>query len=256
MTAPKTIGFIGVGDLAEYTITGLRRGGYQGSILLSPRNQTMSASLASAWQCEVMPDNQAVVDHCEYFFLSTRPAHCIDALATLKLSDRHKIISVVAGVSIAQLIEVVGEQITIIRAMPVTCASAMASPTLVFPSSQAINALFDHCGNAIVADNEEAFSQGSVIACVYTWYFELFNELIEACRSESLSPQLSSQLVLGMARGAACLALEDEDNTPGQIAEAIATEGTFSKLGLDILKRNDAFKPWLSAINELKSRMG
>ncbi|MCP4432388.1 MAG: NAD(P)-binding domain-containing protein [Gammaproteobacteria bacterium] len=255
MTTPQTLGFIGVGDLAEYTITGLRRGGYQGRILLSPRNRTMSAKLASDWQCEVMQSNQDVVNNCDYFFLSTRPADCLDALRVLEISSDKHIISVVAGITISQLHEVIGDQINIVRTMPVTCAKAMASPTLVYPSSPAVNQLFDYCGNAIVADDEEAFNQGSVVACVYSWYFALFNELIDACSNQSLSKQMSSELVLGMARGAASLAIQDKGNSPGEIAEAIATEGTFSKLGLDILKQEAAFEPWLKACNELKSRL-
>lgn len=256
MAVPETLGFIGVGDLAEYTITGLRRGGYQGDISLSPRNTTMSAKLASEWQCKVMQSNQHVVDNSEYFFLSTRPADCPGALDDLKLSPDQTIISVIAGVSIAQMREIVGEQINIVRAMPVTCAKALASPTLVYPSDPDVNQLFDLCGNAIVADNEEAFNQGSIIACVYTWYFELFNELINACSSSSLSKKMSSELVLGMAKGAASLAIQDKNHNPGEIAEAIATEGTFSKIGLDILKKEAAFKPWLNACHELKSRLG
>ena len=255
MTFPQTLGFIGVGDLAEYTITGLRRGGYQGRILLSPRNRNMSAKLVSDSQCEVMESNQDVADHCEYIVLSTRPDACIEALTGLNLSENHQLISVVAGVPISLLREVIGEKINIVRAMPVTCAKAMASPTLVYPSSPAVNQLFNLCGNAIVADDEEAFNQGSVVACVYSWYFELFDQLIDACSSQALSKQLSSELVLGMAKGAASLAILDKDNNPGQIAEAIATEGTFSKLGLDILKQEAAFEPWLKACRELKSRL-
>ena len=41
----KTIGFIGVGELALYTIKGLRHGGFDGTILLSPRNREKAAHL-------------------------------------------------------------------------------------------------------------------------------------------------------------------------------------------------------------------
>ena len=39
----KRFGFIGVGELALYTIRGLRRGGYRETILLSPRNRDSHA---------------------------------------------------------------------------------------------------------------------------------------------------------------------------------------------------------------------
>lgn len=250
------VGFIGVGDLAEYTITGLRRGGYRGRILLSPRNRIMSEKLAEDRQCEVMRNNQQVIDNCDYFFLSTRPAQCLEVLAGLTLRDNHQLISVVAGITIDQLRETAGERINIVRAMPVNCARATASPTLVYPSDTAVEQLFDYCGKSIVADNEEAFNHGSIIACVYTWYFALFEELISACSSDKLSRHSASELILGMAEGAARIAIEDRERTPGEIASYIATEGTYSKIGLDLLKQESAFEPWIKACEELKLRMG
>lgn len=252
----ETLGFIGVGDLAEYTVIGLRRGGYQGRVLLSPRNRSMSQRLASDWQCEIMESNQALVDNCQSIILSTRPVDCLDALSSLELKSDCLLISVVAGVTIAQLREVVGSDITIVRAMPVNCAKATASPTLIFPAHSVVKQLFDFCGNAIAVENEDAFNEGSVLACVYTWYFALFGELVKACTSESLSKEMATELVLGMARGAASLSLQENQPSPDRIAEAIATEGTFSKLGLDILKQEAAFDPWRKACETLQSRLG
>ena len=249
-----TLGFIGVGDLAEYTITGLRRGGYQGRILLSPRNRNMSQRLATEWQCEVNESNQAVVDGCQNVVLSTRPADCLDALAELRFNSQHVLISVVAGVDISQLREVVGD-IEIVRAMPVNCAKANASPTLIYPNNAVVSTLFDYCGTSITADSESAFSQGSILACVYTWYFELFQALIDTTSGETLPRDMASKLVLGMARGAASLALQPDQKSPGEIANAIATDGTFSRLGLDILQENEAYEPWRKACDELAKRM-
>ncbi|MCP4187490.1 MAG: NAD(P)-binding domain-containing protein [Gammaproteobacteria bacterium] len=250
----QTLGFVGVGDLAEYTISGLRRGGYRGRILLSPRNHEMSKKLAQDWQCKVMESNQAVADSADQLILSTRPGQCLEALGELSLRTNQLIISVVAGVSIASLQEVAGNNCSIVRAMPVNCARACASPTLIYPEHEVVCNLFNYCGDSIAADDESAFDQGNIIACVYTWYFELFQQLIDATSGDSLSTGMASKLVLGMAKGAASLAL-DEQATPGEIAEIIATEGTFSKLGLDILKQASAFEPWQQACDKLSKQM-
>ena len=60
---------------------------------------------------------------------------------------------------------------------------------------------------------------------------------------------------MGMARGAAELALANKETSPGDIANSIATEGTFSKLGLDLLKQKTAFKPWREACELLQKRL-
>ena len=70
----NSLGFIGVGDLAEYTIKGLRLGGFNEKIYLSPRNVEMSAHLAASYDCEVLESNQVVADKSNCLVISTRPA--------------------------------------------------------------------------------------------------------------------------------------------------------------------------------------
>lgn len=249
----QSLGFIGVGDLAEYTITGLRLGGFTGDIYLSPRNADMSARLASTHDCQVLSSNQAVADISECLVISTRPTHCLDALAALTLEPGQLLVSVVAGMPLDDLRTAVPNHVNIVRAMPVNSAQAGASPTLIYPNNQQVSDLFDYCGDSITVDDEAAFDQGSVLACVYTWYFSLFEQLIQSTTSDALPADKAKALVLGMAKGAASLALQKTE-TSGEIAEAIASDGTFSKLGLDVLKDREAFAPWDEACEVLMKR--
>ncbi len=251
----NSIGFIGVGDLAEYTIKGLRQGDYKGHINLSPRNRERSKLLAEEFNCEVHTCNQAVVDQCDCLIIATRPANCLEALAEVKFKPGQIVISVVAGVNIGALRAVIGSENEIVRAMPVSCAEAVASPTIIYPYNTDVAEVFDYCGQAITVPDESAFDQGTVLACVYTWYFELFEQLIKSTAGKQLPTELASQLVLGMAKGAASLALQDRSRTPGEIATYIATEGTYSKLGLDLLKDQAAFEPWQRACKLLIDRL-
>lgn len=251
----NSIGFIGVGALAEYTIKGLRGGGYQGHIYLTPRNRETANLLAENFNCEMQSSNQAVVDLSDTLVISTRPEHCLEALAELQLRPDQLLISVVAGIDIDTLRGVVGPGIEIARAMPVSSAEAGASPTIIHPQSAPATELFNTCGHAITVPDESAFEQGTVLACVYTWYFELFDQLIQATAGKQLPIELARELVLGMASGAASLALQDKSRTPGEIATDIATEGTYSRLGLDLLKDQAAFKPWQDACQLLIDKL-
>lgn len=251
----EKLGFVGVGELALYTIEGLRNGGFQGSILLSPRNRESAAWLAANRDCTVAQSNQAVVDGCSHLFLATRPADSLACLDALSFRVGQTLVSVVAGQSLELLGHHVDTAVRIVRAMPVSAARAGASPTLVCPPDVDVAALFEHCGEAIEVEDESAFALGSVLACVYCWNFTLFETLIEATQSAGLSQQLSSRLVVGMARGAAELALANPATPPGEIAEAIATEGTFSKQGLDLLKTTGAFDPWRQAFELLEAQL-
>jgi pyrroline-5-carboxylate reductase len=251
----KTIGFIGVGELALYTIRGVRLGGYEGRILLSPRNRENARLLASQHGCEVQEDNQSVIDLCDCVVIATRPADCLQTLSSLEFKPGQLLISVVAGIEVEQLREVLPGDLKIVRAMPVSSAEAGSSPTLIYPDNALVQEFFDFCGNTIAVDNEAWFTQGSVLACVYCWFFSLYEELIQATTGPDLPAALSAELVMGMAKGAAEQALAKTEISPGNIAESIATEGTFSKLGLDLLQQKSAFEPWGEACELLQKQL-
>lgn len=251
----QTIGFIGVGALADYTIKGVRGGGYQGPILLSPRNREKAAQLAINYHCEVQPDNQSVVSNSDYIVIATRPADCLETLGSLEFNPNQTLISVVAGIEVEQLRSAVPAELEIVRAMPVSSAEVKASPTLIYPGNNFASEFFNYCGTSIVTKNEAYFNQGSVLACVYCWFFSLYQELIQATQGPELPTQLSAQLVMGMAKGAAELALASKETSPAEIASGIATEGTFSKLGLDLLEQQAAFEPWRDACKLLQKQL-
>ncbi len=251
----QTIGFIGVGALALYTIKGARRGGYTGPILLSPRNRENAAYLAAHNDCQVQADNQSVVSNSDYIVIATRPADCLETLGNLEFKDGQTLVSVVAGIEVEQLRSAVPAGLEIVRAMPVSSAEANASPTLIYPDNKFVREFFDFCGSSIVTDDEAYFNQGSVLACVYCWFFSLYQELIQATRGPELPTELSAELVMGMAKGAAELGLANIETSPGEIARGIATEGTFSKLGLDLLEQKAAFEPWREACKLLQKQL-
>ena len=198
----KNIGFIGVGELALYTIRGVRRGGYEGVIRLSPRNHDKAALLAAQHNCEVQVDNQSVVDNSDCVVIATRPADCLQTLTELEFRPGQLLISVVAGVEISELRKVIPARLDVVRAMPVSSAEAGASPTLIYPDNEFVREFFNHCGNTIPVDNEDYFTQGSVLACVYCWFFSLFESLIQATQGPALTG--ATQRRTGDGYGARC----------------------------------------------------
>ena len=249
------IGFIGVGELALYTIRGVRAGGYLESIRLSPRNQQKAALLAAEFNCQVEADNQSVVDNSDIVVIATRPDDCLDTLRQLRFHGNQLLLSVVAGVDRESLATAINADIEIIRAMPVSSAEVGASPTLVYPPHPAVLDFFNHCGNSVPVESEDWFNQGSVLACVYCWFFALFDHLIQSTGEPRMPADISAKLVMGMAQGAAELALARHPESPAEIAAGIATEGTYSKLGLDWLQREAAFAPWQEACALLQKKL-
>ena len=238
------IGIIGVGHLADYTVRGLRQGGWPHPIALSPRGQAVGERLAAECQCTVMVDNQAVVDASDVVVLAPRPPQAIEALESVTLRADQVVLSVVAGVSIAEIRSIVGDAVKVVRALPVTSAEVGASPNAFYPPDEKVAEILDACGHAIPLTSEADFDAAGVMSCVYGWFFELYDVLLKRGVAAGLDEVTARKLVLGMAGGAAAIAAKQADQSVGGIARKIATEGSFTKLGLDHLKSSEAFQPW------------
>ena len=246
-----SIGFMGVGHLADYTSRGRRRGGYAGKLYLSPRNAERAETLRRDCAGEILDSNQAVADAADILFLSVRPAFAEEVLREITLAPGQILVSACYGIPISQL-QVLQPDAQIYRAMPVTSAAVAESPTLICPRHEQIEALFDRAGLSVGVDSEEEFEAGAVLATVYGWFFALFDELRKETEAAGVSPEAARKLVAGMARGAATVALDDLDKPLEETTWEIATEGTFTRLGLEHLLAADAFTPWREAFLKVR----
>ena len=97
------LGVIGTGQFALSFIGGLRRGGYDGKVLLAPRNADVAGTLARKHGCMVARSAQAVLADADLILLNVRPEYAEAALANLRWERRHTILSAMAGIRIDDL---------------------------------------------------------------------------------------------------------------------------------------------------------
>ncbi|ANG62234.1 hypothetical protein A8C75_06840 [Marinobacterium aestuarii] len=93
----QTLGIIGAGHLASYTVAGLRNGGDNRRIVVSPRNRELSARLGRDYGCEVVASNQAVIDTADWILLAVRPEFLNPVLAECRFRGDQLVISCIAG---------------------------------------------------------------------------------------------------------------------------------------------------------------
>lgn len=255
MSDPKNLSLavVGVGHLADYTLTGLRRGGWQGRLTLGPRGAAKAEELAGRCQGTVCASNAKAAEDAEVVILATRPPQALEAAASLTLHDGQILVSVVAGLPLADLAPHRGHA-QLARAMPVTAAEACASPTMVYAEDpgvlERVAGLFSLCGPAVPAAREADFDVGTTLACVYGWFFALYARIAAEAEAQGLDPDAARRMTLGMAEGAARIAGERPEG-PAAIADVIASPGTFTRLGLDVLEDRHAFAPWEEAMRTL-----
>ncbi len=249
------VGIIGVGQLANFMVRGLRNGQWRGKILLSPRNAERAAALARDCDCTVAISNQAVAEESDIVMLAMRPPQVTEALASVTLVPEQILLSVVAGLPVAQLQGKLPAGQRVVRALPVSSAEFGASPTMMYPADAAVEALFQHTGQSIVLTRESDFEIGTPIGCAYTWFLDLYGTLAESCERAGMGAQQARALVYGMAEGAARVASHAGKLSARAIAAEIASEGSFTRLGLTHLRENGGLSAWQQACEMLTQRL-
>lgn len=248
------LGILGVGHLASYLVPGWARAEARPSFHLSPRNAEVAARLARDYGCHIAADNAALVHDCDVVVLATRPGHAVAAVQGLPWRAEQTVISVVAGLEIAELAPAVAPA-RLVRTMPITSAAVAESPTLLFPEDPVARALFEPLGPVLVLPDEAAFTAASVIAALYGWVYALIGEAASWTEAAGLAPELSRQLVAQTFKGAAAMTLERPEEPLSEIVAGLATPGSITKLGLDHLRDAGVLREWQAACDLVLRRL-
>jgi len=167
-----TLGFVGTGTISAAMIEGLCLKPGFGDIIVSPRNTEIAADLAGRFpNVTVATDNQDVLDRSGTVVLAVRPQIAADVLPPLRFRPDHKVVSLIATVSLDWLREVTAPAASVTRAVPLPPVARAQGPTAVFPAEPETLALFDRLGTAIALDHEAEFDTFSCATATMGAYF-------------------------------------------------------------------------------------
>ena len=251
-----SLGVLGTGHLATYTVTGLRRSGDTRKILLSPRNAERAAHLATNFDCEIAADNQTLVNACDLILIAVRPDQLIDLLSSMTIPADKVVISAVAGVSIERLREQAELPQRLARILPTVCAENSKGMVPVYPALTEATELAARLGEAVVFDKQQEFELASTMACLNGWMYRFYGEQVAWLMAQGLDQTRARTLVLHNALGAAEYGLGRPEQSMEQLWSEIATEGTFTRRGLEQLESDQAFASWSRALDTMKSALG
>ena len=250
----QSIGFIGTGHLASYVIRGLRNAGDNRTINLSPRNAETAEALKLSANCHITESNQQLIDSSDAVILSLRPDRVNDVLSPCRFRPGQLLISCVAGVSVETLYQLAPETL-IVRAMPVSSVEFAEGATPLYPANEFCRSLFNQISTPVELNDERSFEIALTAACANGWFYQLFAQLEGWLVKENIDPAAARCLMLNAAKSAAVYGLKQHDQPLTEILNGIATEGTFTRKGLDIMQQTDAFDAWDNACDEIKQQL-
>jgi pyrroline-5-carboxylate reductase len=248
------IGILGVGELTEKVVIGLRRSGFGGRVLLSPRNHERAQQLAEQWDCEVMADNQQVVDGADLLVLGVRP-EVVDQLSNeVQLRPEQTLVSLVAGLKLAEL-QRRFPQARVVRAMLSYAAQINQTTVVITPGGEPHATLLGALGSLVVLNEEEAFELATVAACMNGWFYFFLSDLQQWFTDKGLSKDQAAQLVMGNLQDCLASARHQPSASLEALGSAIATPGTFTAAGLEVLRNKGASQAWRAAADGVLERL-
>jgi pyrroline-5-carboxylate reductase len=239
------IGFIGAGNMAEALIGGLRDAGMDGRMILATNRSCHERldHLRHTWGITTTSSKAEVSGTARTLVLAMKPADLDQAMRELRphLTDRHLLISLLAGVRCASVEQYV-DQAPVVRAMPNLSAAVLASTTALAygrhagdgPRAEA-KALFDRVGQTVDV-SEEAMDAVTAVAGSGPAYVYLFMEaLIDAAVQAGLPAHVARDLAVQTVFGAAKLVKETESD-PAELRRRVTSPGGTTMAALTVLE--------------------
>lgn len=242
------IGFLGAGRMA----TALARAWTQSGRILA-HNILASDPLPVARDafhletgCPATADNRAVAQHADTLVLAVKPqtmTAVLTEVGDIVHECRPLVVSIAAGVTLAQLSEALGAQTRLVRVMPNTPCLVGASASGFTPGEHAspndidsVQMLLDEVGRAFrvpesLLDAVTGLS-GSGPAFVYLMIEALSDGGVRVGLPRDIATALAAQTVLGAAK----MVLETNQH-PGALKDAVASPGGTTIAGLHELER-------------------
>lgn len=248
-SSSPTITFIGGGNMAQALIGGLISSGKPAAdIRVSDPSADQRAAVAEHYGVDVFSDNGPATDGADALMLAVKPQVMGQVLASLKDSVRAEtlVISVAAGVTLAQLSEGLGGHRRCIRAMPNTPAlygagiTGMVADEGVEANDRELAAtILGAAGKVVWVEDESLMDVVTAISGSGPAYFFRFVELLTLAGTRAgLDEADAAALARQTAFGAGTM-LTQSDIDAAELRRRVTSPGGTTAAALDSFQAND-----------------
>jgi pyrroline-5-carboxylate reductase len=231
----KPIAILGIGNMGSALMKGIINAKLTPAkkIIACDINIQKLQALAAEWKIRTAADSSAAVKASEILLLCVKPQTLASVLQTVKPAIRsdHLVISIVAGVRIEFIQQMLGIKLGIVRSMPNIAATvdegaaALAYGEHVSAEQQRIaKSIFEAVGDAVVVSEDQLDAvtglSGSGPAYIYMVIEAMIDGGVKMGLSRDIATKLAIQTVLGSAKLAKTsrlhpAILRDQVTTPG-----------------------------------------
>ena len=234
----KTITFIGAGNMAGSIISGLVKGGYPAELICAcAPSKHNTDKLANKYGIKKSQNNVDAANLSDVVVLGVKPQ--MMAMVCQDMKDKGAdfnnklVISIAAGISVARLQSLLGDNTAIIRTMPNTPSLLQKGMAGLFASKQAseqdksfANDLLGAVGETVWVDDEAMINAVIAASGSAPAYFFLFMESMQNKAIEmGFSKEQARLLVLQSALGSAEMVKQNAEIEISTLRENVTSKG-------------------------------
>jgi len=234
-TSSASRAILGGGNLGQALARGLVRSGtLQPEQIHVTRRRPDGLEDLAAEGFGVGIDNLAAIERGGTVLIAVQPQQITDLINELRGEldpDRHKVISVVSGVTVAQLREMIRAPTQVVRAMPNTAVSIGESMTCLAADADSIGALeeaealFKGVGLTLRIEDEMMVGATALCACGIAFFLRSVRAASQGGIEIGFHPEDALLMAAQTARGAASLALRDDHHPESEIDRVTTPRG-------------------------------
>lgn len=227
------IAIIGGGNLGRSVVEGFLKAGIEPSKIIVTRRRTHLLDDLQTKGVRVEKDNRAAVHDADLIIISVKPYQAVEVISELKssLKQGQFIASLMTGISIAQLKELLPPGVIPFRVMPNTAVSLQESMTCISApdcsdeQNEVIEKLFSTLGKVIFM-NEELMVAATVLgACGIAFALRFIRAAIQGGVEIGFSSDMAQQIAAQTVKGAAELVLQTGHHPEQEIDKVTTPKG-------------------------------
>ena len=251
------LGFIGTGKIASSVITGIctSKISFQ-KILVSPRNRNIAQKLKKRFRkVNIAKTNQEVVDKCNWVFLSVTPKVGKKILPKLKFRSNQKVVSFIATINLAQLKNILGKKIKIIRAIPLPPIALKKGPVPIYPPDKQVKSFFNKIGTTVEIKNEKLSKNFWATSAMMAPFYEVLKVLSDWLVNRGIKRNKAQRYITSLF---VALSIDSVNNSVKHLKHLVAdsqTPGGLNEQAVRELRRAKFYKNLEKSLNNVLKRL-
>ena len=252
-------GFIGCGNMGSSLVRALHKSTTDIAIAdFSEKSKEFAKELGITHT-----DNESLVKNCDRIFLAVKPhiiAPCLAPLKSLLAEKKPLVISMAAGVEIAQIEAAIGQKLPIIRIMPNTPV-AVGKGMITYCTNELVTqemiddflADMQYAGKLDAIPEKLIDAASALAGCGPAFMYMFIEALADGAVACGLPRDKAMLYAAATVKGSAALILESGMH-PGQLKDAVCSPGGTTIAGVKALEEGGLRKSTISAVTAAYNR--